>query len=354
MADFTMINGRKIRFRPSELSEIDENGYFQRQPNMFTGHFGGEDHPIENNRYILFWSPGCAWSNRAVIAIDLLGLSQTIKTEAVDWTDRPENLGWEFVHSPHHINPETGAQFLSELYYHTKEDYTGRTTVPALVDYKTKTIVNNDFHTLTILLETEFKPMQKKAAPDLYPLHLKDDIDKLNIWLYKNVNDAIYRACFSRSPQAYHEGYNTFFSSLRTLNERLSAQRFLLGDYITDSDIRLFTTLVRLDVNYSRHLGPCPQIADFPHLWEYAKDLYQIPAFGKHTHFQTFAAKQDTDRQHLNFRFNSYYDMVVPNTDFHKLWSESTKRDTLSSDPENKFITLLERKIQDVHLCKNN
>lgn len=338
MDDFIDINGRKIRLRPSESLEIDENGYFHRQPNAFTGHFGNKEHPIEKNRYILFWSPGCAWSNRTVIVIDLLGLSDTIKTEAVDWTDRPENLGWEFVHSPNHINPETGAQFLSELYYNTKENYTGRTTVPALIDYKTKTIVNNDFQTLTILLETEFQSLHQKFAPDLYPIQLRNAIDSLNNWLYHNVNDAIYRACFSKSPQAYYEGYNTFFCSLSTLDKRLSTQRFLLGDYITDSDIRLFTTLARLDVNYSRHIGPCPQLADYPHLWEYARDLYQVPAFKKHTHFQEFAAKQNSDKHGPIFRFNSYYDIVVPCTDFNKLWSEPITRDTLSSDPTNKFI----------------
>lgn len=337
MSDYLIINGRKIRLRPSESSEIDAQGYFHRQPNAFQGQFGHNAHPVEQNRYILFWSKGCNWSNRTVIVLELLGLDRVIKTEAVDWTDRKENLGWEFVNSPGHINPETGAQFLSELYDNTDAAYSGRTTVPALVDYTTGTVVNNDFHSLTVILETAFKPLHQSNAPDLYPSSFRDDIDRLNDWLFHNINDAIYRACFARSPEAYYEGYSTFFSGLDILNRRLETQRFLFGDYVTDSDVRLFATLVRLDVNYSRHIGPCPKLEDYENLWEYARDLYQIPAFGRNTHFEEFAAKQPANESASRFRYNSYYDMVVPETDFDVLWQASTSRTRLSQDPDHKF-----------------
>ena len=172
MADFEYVdvNGRQIRVRPRETAqEIDEYGNFHRQPNRFTEGFGEGKNPVEKDRYILFWAKGCNWSNRAAIARELLGLEDAVKVEIVDWTDREENLGWEFVNSPDHINPETGAQFLSELYYNADEEYTGRTTVPAFVDYKTKKVVNNDYHWLTNHLETAFRPFHKKGAPDLYP-----------------------------------------------------------------------------------------------------------------------------------------------------------------------------------------
>ena len=109
---YVEVNGRKILLRPKVNFEIDENGYYRRQKNRFTEHFGTKLHPIEKDRYILFWSKGCAWSNRVVIVITLLGLEETIKTEVVDWSEN-EDLGWEFVNSPSHINAETGAQFLS-------------------------------------------------------------------------------------------------------------------------------------------------------------------------------------------------------------------------------------------------
>lgn len=338
MGDHVCVNGRKIRIRPAETSEVDEKGFFHRQENAFTGHFGNNSHPVEENRYILFWSKGCAWSNRTVIVIELLGLSKAIKTEDVDWTDLPENLGWEFVNSPNHINPETGARFLSELYYNTDENYSGRTTVPALVDYRTKTVVNNDFHTLTTILETEFRTLHRADAPNLYPLHLRADIDRLNGWLFHHVNDAIYRACFARSPEAYYEGYDTFFHSLSVLDRRLSSRRFLFGDHVTDSDIRLFTTLARLDINYSRHIGPCPKLEDYQNLWEYARDLYQIPAFYHNTFFQDFAATQTAEKKGPAFRFNPYYDMVVPRTDYDEIWKSPTTRAQLSKDPSHKFV----------------
>lgn len=279
MADFEYVdvNGRQIRVRPRETAqEIDEYGNFHRQPNRFTEGFGEGKNPVEKDRYILFWAKGCNWSNRAAIARELLGLEDAVKVEIVDWTDREENLGWEFVNSPDHINPETGAQFLSELYYNADEEYTGRTTVPAFVDYKTKKVVNNDYHWLTNHLETAFRPFHKKGAPDLYPEELRPEIDKLNKWLFENVNNAVYRAQFAESLQAFADGYETFFTGLDAMEERLADKRFLFGDYVTDSDIRLYTTIARLDVSYSRNIGPCKhRLVDYPNLWGYARDAVE-------------------------------------------------------------------------------
>lgn len=175
--EYYEVNGRQIRVRPTESGqEIDEYGNFHRQPNHFTKGFGEGENPVEADRYILFWGKGCNWSNRASIARELLGLDKVIKVEIVDWGDYEKPLGWEFVNSPNHINKETGAQFLSELYYNADDDYEGRTTVPALVDYKEKKVVNNDYHHLTNHFETAFKPFHKKGAPDLYPEELREEI----------------------------------------------------------------------------------------------------------------------------------------------------------------------------------
>lgn len=256
--EYYEVNGRQIRVRPTESGqEIDEYGNFHRQPNHFTKGFGEGENPVEADRYILFWGKGCNWSNRASIARELLGLDKVIKVEIVDWGDYEKPLGWEFVNSPNHINKETGAQFLSELYYNADDDYEGRTTVPALVDYKEKKVVNNDYHHLTNHFETAFKPFHKKGAPDLYPEELREEIDKLNVWLFENVNNAVYRAQFAESLQAFKDGYETFFAGLEAMDKRLENQRFLFGDYITDSDIRLYTTLARFDYSYSRNIGPC-------------------------------------------------------------------------------------------------
>ena len=120
MAEYIEVNGRQIRVRPTEtVSEVDKYGNFHRQPNHFTKGFGPGENPVEKDRYILFWAKGCHWSNRASITRELLGLQDAIKVEIVGWDDDAyeKPLGWEFINSPDHINPETGAQFLSELYY---------------------------------------------------------------------------------------------------------------------------------------------------------------------------------------------------------------------------------------------
>ena len=343
MAEYLTVNGRQIRVRPTEtVSEIDEYGNFHRQPNHFTKGFGKGENPVEKDRYILFWAKGCHWSNRASIARELLGLQDAVKVEIVDWDDEAyeKPLGWEFVNSPNHINQETGAQFLSEIYYNTDPDYQGRATVPAFVDYKEKKVANNDYHRLTNYLEVDFKPFHKKDAPDLYPEELRDEIDKLNFWLFENVNNAVYRAQFAQSLQAFSDAYETFFAGLDAMEKRLENNRFLFGDYVTDSDIRLYVTLARYDVAYSRNIGPCKKrLVDYKNLWGYARDLYQIPAFYHNTYFKDFAATRDLSLADDDYWESTYYDIVIPATDFDAVWKTPTGREALSKDPANKFRT---------------
>ena len=136
--DYEVVNGRKIRVRPQEVvSEIDENGYFVRQPNHFTEGFGEGKNPVEKGRYHLVWAKLCHWSNRASIVRELLGLEDAISVNMVDHAKHEKNLGWEFVYDKDHIDPVLGIQFLSEAYYKADDDYTGRTTVPALINTKT-------------------------------------------------------------------------------------------------------------------------------------------------------------------------------------------------------------------------
>ncbi len=333
------VDGRDVRVRPIETNtEIDKYGNFHRQPNHFTTGFGEGKNPIEKDRYILFWAKGCNWSNRASIVRELLGLQDAIKVEIVDWDDDPypEVLGWEFLNSPDHINPETGARFLSELYYNADPSYEGRATVPALVDYKEKKVVNNDYHHLTNYFEKEFKPFHKEGAPDLYPEELRDEIDKLNIWLFENVNNAVYRAQFAQTLQAFSDAYETLFAGFDAMDKRLEDRRFLFGDYITDSDVRLYTTLARFDVSYSHNIGPClHRLVDYKNLWPYARDLYQVPAFRHNTYFKDFAASKSEGE--LDYGENVFYDIVVPTTDWDAVWSAPTGREALSKDPANKF-----------------
>ena len=341
MAEYISVDGRRVRVRPNEaVSETDAYGNFRRQANRFTEGFGPGKNPVEADRYILFWAKGCHWSNRASIVRELLGLEDAVKAEIVGWDDAPyeKPLGWEFVNSPDHINPETGCRFLSEIYEHTDPSYEGRATVPAFVDYRTGKVANNDYNRLTNYLEADFRPFHREGAPDLYPEDLRGEIDSLNDWLFDNVNNAIYRAQFAQTLQAFSDAYETFFSGLDAMDRRLSGQRFLFGDYVTDSDVRLFVTLARFDVGYSRNIGPClKRLVDYENLWGYARDLYQIPAFFHNTYFKDFASTRKHPPEQAEYFDSVYYDIVIPAADFDAVWKTPTGREKLSRDPANKF-----------------
>ena len=197
-------------------------------------------------------------------------------------------------------------------------------------------MVNNDYHWLTNHLETAFRPFHKKGAPDLYPEELRPEIDKLNKWLFENVNNAVYRAQFAESLQAFADGYETFFAGLDAMEERLADKRFLFGDYVTDSDIRLYTTIARLDVSYSRNIGPCKhRLVDYPNLWGYARDLYQIPAFRNNTYFKDFA--NPNNKKVGALFFESFNARFLDEINFDAYWGAPHDRAHLSSDPGNKF-----------------
>ena len=324
--DYEVVNGRKIRVRPQEVvSEIDENGYFVRQPNRFTEGFGEGKNPVEKGRYHLVWAKLCHWSNRASIVRELLGLEDAISVNMVDHAKHEKNLGWEFVYDKDHIDPVLGIQFLSEAYYKADDDYTGRTTVPALIDTKTGKVVNNDYTWLTNYFEVDFKPFHKKGAPDLYPEDLREEIDKLNDIIFREVNNGVYKAGFARKQKAYDRAYNMVFNRLEWLEERLANQRYLFGDRLTESDVRLYVTLVRFDCAYYPVFRLNKKLLrDYPNLWAYARDLYQTPGFGDTTNFA--AIKK---HYHIDCCPSNEF-AIVPNGPDESLWLTPHGREKLS------------------------
>ena len=182
--DYEIVNGRKICVRPKEtVSEIDKNGYFRRQPKHFTTPFGDGENDLKaegNKRYRLVWAKLCHWSNRAAIVRELEGLEDQISVNMVEHAPHEKNLGWEYVYNENNIDPVLGDQFISEAYYRADDDYQGRTTVPALIDTTTGKVVNNDYNWLTTYFEVNFRPWHKKGAPELYPVELREEIDKMN------------------------------------------------------------------------------------------------------------------------------------------------------------------------------
>lgn len=337
--DYEVVNGRKIRVRPREtVSEIDRNGYFRRQPNHFTTPFGEgpEDLKAEGNgRYRLVWAKLCHWSNRASIVRELEGLEDQISVNMVEHAPHEKNLGWEYVYNEDCTDPILGDQFLSEAYYRADDSYGGRTTVPALIDTKTGKVVNNDYNWLTNYLEVQFRPWHKKGAPELYPQELREEIDKMNLWLFDNVNNAVYRCSFSRSNEGRNEAFHTLYAALDRLEKRLETNRFLFGDYVTDSDIRLYVTLARLDIRYTWQIGETKHpLFTYKNLWGYARELWQIPAFRNNTYFVDFAkpALNETGvlRRTFNYRF-------LKQINFESFWGQPTDRARLSRDPLHKL-----------------
>lgn len=336
--DYEIVNGRKIRVRPKEtVSEIDKNGYFRRQPNHFTTPFGDGENDLKaegNKRYRLVWAKLCHWSNRAVIVRELEGLEDQISVNMVEHAPHEKNLGWEYVYNENNIDPVLGDQFLSEAYYRADDDYQGRTTVPALIDTTTGKVVNNDYNWLTTYFEVNFRPWHKKGAPELYPVELREEIDKMNLWLFDNINNAVYRSSFSRSNEGHFDGVNTFYAAMDRLEKRLETNRFLFGDYVTDSDIHLYVTLARLDIRYTAQFGETKRpLYTYKNLWGYAKELWEIPAFAHHTDFAAIIRQGRIEGEEDGFRASTHYDLALPKIDWDAQWKVSTERAYLSSDP---------------------
>ncbi|MET8361256.1 glutathione S-transferase C-terminal domain-containing protein [Micromonospora sp. NPDC005171] len=278
-------------------AETSGGGAFVRQPNRFTGRVtadstsppgGGPDEqdrwPLEAGRYRLIWCRACPWAHRARIVRGLLGLDDAISLGTVD--PIRDERGWAFALDPDGFDPVLGVSFLSEAYLATDPDYTGRVTVPALVDTLTGRVVTNDYPQLTLDFSTQWRSLHRAGAPDLYPVDLRPEMDALMAEIHTDVNNGVYRCGFATSQQAYDEAFRALFARLDALSERLAGQRYLMGDAITEADVRLFTTLVRFDAAYHGHFK-CNRnkLTEMPVLWAYARDLFQTSGFGETVDF---------------------------------------------------------------------
>lgn len=318
-----------VRPRGKEtVSEQDERGAFVRQPNYFTNPITKED--AKNNNYAIYWAPLCNWSNRPVIVRDLLGLDKVIKDYKVSHTGESNKYGWGFPKEKDFKDPYTGVYFLSQFYLNADLNYKGRATTPTLVDINKKQAKNNDYHRLTNYLEVSFRALQKEDAPDLYPVKYRGEIDDFNDWLFPHVNNGHYRQAFTNNPIVYEESQEDFHKSLEALDKRLETNRFLFGDYILDSDIRLYVTLIKWETDFYVFVGPQKKrIREYKNLWEYVKELFSIPEFKRYTNLP----KKPDDQ---NKRF-TYLDKIA-SLDF-DLWLKSDgKRSKLSSDPDHLFL----------------
>jgi putative glutathione S-transferase len=269
----------------AQFGRESQAGAFVRQPNRFTDRVtadGAGGYPVEPGRYVLYVSLACPWAHRSVIVRRLLGLEDALALRVVD--PFRDERGWRFTLDEGGTDPVTGATHLSELYLRTDPSYEGRHTVPALWDTRTGRLVSNDYPQLSLDLSTQWRALHAPGAPDLYPEALRPEIDAMAEANFHAVNNGVYKAGFATTQQAYEQAYDALFARLDELEQHLSTHRYLVGEQLTEADVRLFTTLVRFDAAYHGHFK-CnrSKVTELPALWAYARDLFATPGFGDTT-----------------------------------------------------------------------
>ncbi len=264
--DTKATKGRFVRTEAQFRSWITADGS--------AGPSGDGGFKAEPDRYHLYVSYACPWAHRTLIYRVLKGLEDMISMSVVDWF--MGQVGWTFNNAelPDTIN---NAKLLHEVYTAAQKDYSGRVTVPVLWDKESGTIVSNESSEIIRMLNSAFDDVG--ATPgDYYPEHLRAEIDALNERIYGTVNNGVYKSGFATTQEAYEQAVTPLFDSLDWLDARLSSQRYLTGDRITEADWRLLTTLLRFDPVYVGHFKcNVRRIADYPNLSGYVRDLYQQP-----------------------------------------------------------------------------
>ncbi|MFG1646842.1 glutathione S-transferase family protein [Amycolatopsis sp. NPDC049252] len=258
------------------------DGEFKRDLNYIPDRItadGRDGWPVEAGRYRLIVARACPWANRAVIVRRLLGLEPALSMGMAGPVH--DERSWSFDLDPDGRDPVLGIERLQEAFFKRDPEYPRGITVPAFVDVPTGQVVTNDFAQMTLDMSTEWTAHHRDGAPELYPDKLRDEIDDVAQKVFTDVNNAVYQCGFARSQEAYEHSYRKLFARLDWLSERLADQRYLVGDTITEADVRLFTTLVRFDAVYHGHFKCNRQkLTELPVLWAYTRDLFQTPGFG--------------------------------------------------------------------------
>jgi putative glutathione S-transferase len=261
---------------------VSPSGEFTRDEEYITTRItadGDDGYPVEPGRYRLVVSRACPWANRAIIVRRLLGLEDALSMGLTgpthDWRS------WTFDLDPGGHDPVLGIERLQEAYFARFPGYERGITVPAIVEVKTGQVVTNDYAQMTLDLSTQWRAYQRPGSPDLYPGDLRAEIDDVNRLVFEDVNNGVYQCGFAGSQGAYDDAYHRLFDRLDWLSERLESRRYLVGDTITEADVRLFTTLARFDAVYHGHFKCNRQkLSEMPVLWAYARDLFSTSGFG--------------------------------------------------------------------------
>jgi putative glutathione S-transferase len=286
-------------------SYISQGGAFDRdmnyipdrvtaEPGRSRDPYGGREldvptWPVEPGRYRLVAAKACPWANRSIIVRNLLGLEDVISLGLA--APVHDASSWNFDLDPGGVDPVLGIHRLQEAYLNRFPDYPRGITVPAMVDVATRQVVTNDFPWITHDLFFEWREHHRPDAPDLWPADCREEMEEVMDRVYSEVNNGVYRCGFAGSQEAYDDAYDRLWTAMDWLEERLTDRRYLMGDTITEADVRLFTTLARFDAVYHGHFK-CNRnkLAEMPALWGYARDLYQTPGFGETVDFDQIKA----------------------------------------------------------------
>ena len=245
--------------------------------------------PVEPGRYRLVAARACPWANRAIIVRKLLGLEDVISLGLCGPTH--DEHSWTFDLDPGGVDPVLGYHRLEQAYLARDPRYSRGITVPAMVDVPTKAVVTNDFPWITHDFFFEWRDHHRPDAPDLWPDEQRAEMEQVMDRVFVDVNNGVYECGFAGSQEAYGEAYDRLWSALDWLEDRLADRRYLMGDAITEADVRLFTTLARFDAVYHGHFK-CNRnkLTEMPQLWGYARDLFQTPGFGETIDFAQIKA----------------------------------------------------------------
>ena len=298
----------KGELRSDWLESETREGEFVRQDSQFRhwitpdgspGPTGEGGFAAEAGRYHLYVSWACPWAHRTLIFRKLKGLEDLISVSVVNpYMHEP---GWSFDphpgSTPDHLH---GARYMHELYARADPQYTGIVTVPVLWDRKRDTIVNNESAEIIRMFNSAFDALTDRRE-DYYPQALCAEIDAVNERVYETVNNGVYRAGFATSQDAYDRAFDALFDSLDWLEACLAGQRYLVGGQITEADWRLFTTLVRFDAVYYSHFK-CNRrrLVDYPNLWGFARELYQVEGIAETVHLEQIKTHYYGSHEQLN------------------------------------------------------
>lgn len=281
-----------------------EDGAFVRKKTSFRNWCNADssaEYPAETGRYHLYVSYACPWAHRTLLTRKLKGLENAISVDVVD-PILPRS-GWSFGDE---VDGATGDRVngfddLRDAYFASDPDYDGAITVPVFWDKKKGCIVNNESAEIIRILNSEFQAFAEHPDLDLYPAELVDQIDEVNAWVYRSINNGVYRCGFAKSQKAYSRAFAELFDALDRVEDILATNRYLVGKRFTEADVRLFTTLVRFDPVYLTHFKTnLHRLIEYPAMWGYVQEIYQMPGVAETVNMTHIKRHYFESHRHIN------------------------------------------------------